>query len=249
MKYLVYCLFLLLFISCNQEEAIDESILANYMEVNLDLERDEVIGCAGGRLGGLLGSQSEPTDVIFYPIEGATDFRYFEAPGDIDPRDYIAYQRKELDVDPLFNGYLMKFNNLVFDGERMGLVTYRTPGKLHMSNPIRLKINTKPTEVNPDLLSISDNGIHPTFTWEDGLIDESVIYFHVVSDLDNNLISGTYTFDRKFTFYDLDNVVLNITDPSSNPALAPNEEYNFTMMSVSEDNWVNLLIKSRFTTF
>jgi len=248
MKYLIYS-FLLLSLSCGQEEEIDESILANFMEANLNLERDEVIGCAGGRLEGLLGSENEPTDVIFYPIEGATDFRYFEAPGDIDPRDYTAYVRKELDVDPLFNGYLMKFNNSTFQGERFGLVTYRTPGKLHMSNPIRLKINTKPTEVNPGLLTVSDNGVNPTFTWEDGLIDESVIYFHVVSDLDDNLISGTYTFEREFTFYELDNVVLNITDPLSNPALEPDEEYNFTMMSVSEDNWVNLLIKSRFTTF
>ena len=117
-----------------------------------------------------------------------------------------------------------------------------------MSNPIRLKINTKPTEVNADLLTISDNGVEPTFSWEDGLIPENAIYFHVVSDLDNNLISGTYTFDREFTFYDLDNVVLNITDPATNPSLEPNQEYNFTMMGVSLDNWVNLLIQRRFTT-
>ncbi len=248
MKYFMYALLLLTIVSCSDEEAIDESILASYMEANADLVRDEVIGCAGGRFEGLLGSPSEPTDVIYYPIEGSSDIRYFEAPGDIEPNDYTAYVRKELEVDPLFNGYLEKFNNPIFDGERWGIVTFRTPGRLHMSNPIRLKINTKPTEVNADLLTISDNGVEPTFSWEDGLIPENAIYFHVVSDLDNNLISGTYTFDREFTFYDLDNVVLNITDPATNPSLEPNQEYNFTMMGVSLDNWVNLLIQRRFTT-
>ena len=117
-----------------------------------------------------------------------------------------------------------------------------------MSNPIKLKINTKPTEVNADLLTIIDDGVTPTFRWDDGLIPENAIYFHVVSDLDDNLISGTYTFDREFTFYDLDNVVLNITDPSTTPLLEPNQEYKFTMMGVSLDNWVNLLIETRFTT-
>ena len=170
------------------------------MEANIDLERDEVIGCAGGKLDGLLGSPSLPTDVIFYPIDGATDFRYFEAPADIDPRDYNAYVRKDLEVDPLFNGYLLKFNNVAFQGERYGLVTYRTPGRLHMSNPIKLKINTKPTEVNADLLTIIDDGVTPTFRWDDGLIPENAIYFHVVSDLDDNLISGTYTFDRAVSY-------------------------------------------------
>jgi len=63
-----------------------------------------------------------------------------------------------------------------------------------------------------------------------------------------NLISGTYTYDRAFTVYDLSNVVLNITDTTFVPTLEPNQNYNFTMMGVSEDNWVNLFIRKTFVT-
>ena len=52
-----------------------------------------------------------------------------------------------------------------------------------------------------------------------------------------NLISGTYTYEPNFTFYDLSNVVLNITDTSSVPLLKENSTYTFTLMGVSEDNW------------
>jgi hypothetical protein len=143
---------------------------------------------------------------------------------------------------------LAKFNNSDFEGERQGIVTYITDGTLHISNPITIKANTKPTEVNPSLLNIIANNTNPRFEWEDGTYKENAIYFHVVSDLNGNLISGTYTFEKNFTFYELNNVVLNITDPSTNPSLESNTTYKFTLMGVSLDNWVNILIEEEFST-
>lgn len=245
------CLFsLLLFLSCNDdaEPVIDVANLADYIALNDNLERDEVIACAGGRLEGLFDDPSSQSSIIFYPIEGASDFRYFESASVLDSLDHSAFITKDLDDDALFNGYLRKFNNTNFEGERVGIVTFLTDGTLHISNPIRLKTNVKPTEVTSDLVSITDNGVQPTFVWQDGIIDETAIYFQVVSDEDGNLISGTYTFDNNFTFYDLENVVLNITDTTSLPFLVPNRNYTFTMMGVSEDNWVNLFIQRDFST-
>jgi len=108
-----------------------------------------------------------------------------------------------------------------------------------------MKTNPKPTEVNPALVNIEVEDSTAHFEWQDGVIDENVIYFQVISDDQGNLVSGTYTYDRSWTFYDTSNVVLNITtDP--NPTLEAGKEYNFTMMAVSEDNWVNLLIQQSF---
>jgi len=129
----------------------------------------------------------------------------------------------------------------------MGVVTYRTPGMLHTCTPIRQKTTIKPTEVNSELAAVVENGVNPIFNWEDGIIKESVIYFQIISDEENNLISGTYTIEKEFTFYDLSNVVLNIT-PTDTPVLEPNRNYKFTMMGVSEDNWVNLFIEKDFST-
>ena len=112
---------------------------------------------------------------------------------------------------------------------------------------IRLKTNIKPTELNPNLVTITEDSVNPSFSWNDGIIKENVIYFQVISDSANNLISGTYTTEKDFTFYKVDNVVLNITDSSSIPRLEIGKKYTFTMMGVSEDNWVNLLIEKEFT--
>ena len=75
---------------------------------------------------------------------------------------------------------------------------------------------------------------------------ENEIYFQVLSTSENDFLSGTYTFDTWFQFYNLDNVVLNITTESK-PSLDIDKEYNFTMMGVSIDNWVNLVIQKSFT--
>ena len=248
-KYIFLCLTIAIF-SCNEDDnmSLNEETLAEYIELNNSLELADLIACAGGKEGGLFNIPNEPTSVFFYPIVNATDFRYFEAENVADSLDFSKYVLKDLDSEPVFNGYLWKFNNTAFTGEHIGIVTYKTPGKLHVCSPIRQKTNIKPTEVNPNLVTIIDNGINPTFNWEDGTIQENVIYFQVISDADGNLISGTYTIDKTFTFYDLNNVVLNITDTLSTPMLEPNQAYQFTMMAVSEDNWVNLLIQRSFMT-
>ena len=85
----------------------------------------------------------------------------------------------------------------------------------------------------------------PNFSWEDGSYSDTKIYFQVVSDDENNLISGTYTFESMFQFYDLENVVLNITKGTPD-MLERSADYNFTLMGVSEDNWVNLFSQKSF---
>ena len=248
MKYLPLLATLLVLLSCKEEIQLEERILADYLALNNSLELGDIVACAAGREEGFLGGIEKPTDVFFYPITGATDFRYFEAESIADSLDFTKYIRKDLEDEPIFNGYLWKFNNTPFSGERMGVVTYKTPGKIHVCTPIRLKTNLKPTEINPDLAMINSTGLNPSFSWEDGLIKENVIYFQVISDSNNNLISGTYTIEKNFTFYDLSNVVFNITDPNANPTLAPNQDYRFTLMGVSEDNWVDLFFEKEFTT-
>ncbi len=125
------------------------------------------------------------------------------------------------------------------------MVTYETEEKLHISNPIKLKNNTKPTEWSVDVTINTENPVMPVFLWEDGLIPENTIYFQVLSSVNGDFISGTYTFDKRFQFYELDNVVLNINNELT-PVLNVEEQYNFTLMGVSEDNWVNLVVQKSF---
>ena len=237
---------LLLLLSCGKEGTFKEISLSDYLVENESLELADLVACAGGKSGGFLGGADKPTDVFFYPVSGARDFRYFETQNLEDSADFNKFFQVDLEDEPVFNGYLWKFNRGAFEEERMGVVTYRTPGKLHVCTPIRLKTNVKPTEVNPGLLEVVDHDLSPEFVWADGQIQENVIYFQVISDLDDNFISGTYTFEKNFTFYDLSNVVFNITDTASTPSLNPGQTYRFTLMGVSEDNWINLYGEREF---
>ena len=69
---------------------------------------------------------------------------------------------------------------------------------------------------------------------------------HSVRDAENNFLSGTYTFEKWFQYFNLSNVVLDI-NTSNPPNLIEGNSYNLTLMGVSEDNWVNLLIQKGFT--
>ena len=88
--------------------------------------------------------------------------------------------------------------------------------------------------------------LQPTFTWQDESPNDNIIYFQIVSDENGNALSGTYTTERSFQFYELDNVVLNVTPPNTTPTLEVGKTYDFTLMGVSSENWVNVIMDKRF---
>lgn len=147
-------------------------------------------------------------------------------------------------TEDVFGGYLKRFVRSGSD-EVFSIVTFQTPGKFHKSNPIRLKQASKPTEYHMNVMIDDSQSLMPTFTWSDGVIAENAIYFQVLSDESNEFISGTYTFDLWFQYYKLSNVVLNI-NRNMPQALILQNEYNFSMLAVSLDNWVNLIIEKPF---
>lgn len=256
MKYFIRSLFALYafvvcLTACADKDAVNPGSLSAYIQNNtFTLVRDQLIACAAGGQTGFLDDPRKPTSIFFYPKGDAHTFKYFEAgSGDIDSNDLSLYAEKSLEEEPLFNGYLRRFIREKNESQIWCIVTFIKDEALHISNPIKIKYPEMPSEFNPSLLTINLNEkLSPEFSWNDGLVDENEIYFHVVSDLNGNLISGTYTYDKNFKFYDLSNVVLNIRDIEPIPAVQLNETYTLTIMGVSLDNWVNLIIEKDFKT-
>jgi len=155
--------------------------LAAQVRINA-VEIDNVIACASS------SNTDQNTIVAYvYPRSGATDIRYYETSGiDVDKSDYQEYRRIDIEPSDIFNGYLKKFTRFTTQ-EKWVIITFFENDTLHISNPIRLKHQSKPT----------------------------------------------------------DNVVLNITRETP-PQLDPEQSYQFTLMGVSEDNWVNLLVQKEF---
>ncbi len=221
-------------LSCSK--TADELILVTTLESYLIGEEfavDNVIACAASHENDALIS------VFFYPRPGASSFKYFETVDTIgDKNDFENYSLLEFPMINVFNGFLKRFE-VSSEKEKWVVVTFEEEGMIHISNPIKLKHKTKPTEYISRNVEINTSTTMPIFLWQDGVFDDTVIYFHVVSDAANNLLSGTYTFEQDFQYYNLDNVVLNIT-PETPPELISAETYHFTLLGVSEDNWVNL---------
>lgn len=234
-KYITF-LLALLSLSCSSDDNREEEVIRTLADLvaTYDVEVDNVIACASG-------SENDNEIIAYvYPRPGATELRYFEtADAQVDKNDYSKYVPVALTVQDVFNGFLKKFTRHT-SVEKWVIISFRESGKIHLSNPILLKHKSQNTLTGDNIAVDQTISGSPIFNWEAIESQEDAIYFQVVSDANNNLISGTYTFDTTFQFYNLDNVVLNITDgtPSN---LIPDQLYHFTLMAVSEDNWVNYL--------
>jgi len=250
MKFLFVVLIpSLLFIGCVKEKVVkyDSTILENYLEENSTLSSAELIACAGGNNTSFMGSQEFPIGIFFYPINGACEFRCYETEDvNVDPNDFSNYTLQSYSVSDLFGGKLKKFNHPTSFNEKWVMVTYKTLGKIHKCNPIRIKASVSPTNDISNVIVVTESGVNPSFNWENDNEPNNVIFFSVVSDEQDDFVSGTYTYDQFWTFYDLSNVVLNITE--STPVLQANSSYYYTMMGVSVDNWVHSMAMKKFVT-
>ena len=74
---------------------------------------------------------------------------------------------------------------------------------------------------------------------------ENAAYFQVFTDSESNFLSGTFTTEKTFQYYNTLNVTTNI-NLEIPPVLILNDEYKFTLMGLNEDNWVNLMIQKSF---
>jgi len=252
-KILIFGTFVFFLSSCKKEKAIESyntSILSEYIksESKQFALTHQLIACAASTELADPEQATFPISVFYYPVIGAFDIKYFEinSAGN-NQNNYENYIFKDLQKFPVFNGYLGRFKCNV-PQDTWCIVTYKTTGKLHICNPIKIKHLSQPTLFSPQVITVQDNGVQPQFTWGDSTSINNAIYFQVVSDEAGNLISGTYTYDKYWNFYDLSNVVLNIRDVNPIPTLASSTNYNFTLMGVSVDNWVNLAGGRSFVT-
>lgn len=234
------CFFLLGFIvlSCSTDAIENEESQENGL-TNRELIIDNVIACAANN------ENDDLISVFFFPRPGTTNFQYFETENEtVDKNDFSNYTAFDFPIVDVFNGFLKKFE-ISSTNEKWVIVAFDEDGVTNISNPIRLKQLTKPTEYITENVAVDASSTMPIFSWEDGLFDDNAIYFHVLTELSNDFISGTYTFEKNFQFYNLDNVVLNIT-PELPRDLDSGETYNFSLLGVSEDNWVNLFSEFPF---
>jgi len=191
LKYIILCFGLLL--SCTIDQDDEVQTLKSYTN-NRAIERGAVIACAA--------SDSDTGEIItfYYPELGAVNARIFQTLSvDVDETNFANYSQNPLASEPVFNGHLGKFTQSDIQ-EKWIIVTFELDGEIKLSNPIKSKQITQPT-IWTDAVVIGqyETGM-PNFSWENNVTGHNAIYFQVVSDRANNLLSGTYTFNNQFQY-------------------------------------------------
>ncbi len=230
-KHLIICLFVF---SCSESATETSFSLEAYIQ-NRIFETGGVIACAASD-----DDNNSNVLIFYYPEEGAANIRLYQTTtAEVNKDDFINYQQVIAENEPVFNGYLSRFNQQS-QIEKWYIVTFELQEEIKISNPIRSKQVLKPT-LWEDIVTIKqeESGM-PLFEWQANIRGDNAIYFQVVSDAQDNLLSGTYTNQEHFQYYQLDNVVLNITREIP-PMLILDAPYHFTLMDVSLDNWVNVV--------
>lgn len=229
MNKICYILLGLWVLSCsNSNEPVT---LKSYLITN-NFEMGGVIACSASDM------ETAAILTFYYPEPKAVNARLYETASiDVNPLDFSNYTQVFLESEAIFNGYLRRFSQ-ESSVEKWIVVTFELENEIKVSNPIRSKQFSKPT-LWQDLVSINQSQAGmPIFTWPDNLVGDNAIYFQIVSNDNNDLLSGTYTKENQFQYYKLDNVTLNITQQNP-PSLQNGITYKFTLMDVSTDNWVN----------
>ena len=240
-KKIVFFLTCISIFSCSRDTDISVARnLQEYMNENLNVEENAVFACAANA-----ASNTSLTYVFYYPEVGASDIRYYElTDASLDKDNFINYRRESLESETTFGNKLGRFSRSG-GSENWCLVTYKINGILRISDPIKLNNTTKSTVYSNDVLINYKTTLEPNFTWEDALTNESVNYFQILTDEAKDFISGTYTEDTFFQYYDETNVTLNINDTTPSELVA-DEIYNFTTFGIGADNWVNIIIEEQF---
>ena len=238
---------LIVFSACKKDDS--PISLQQYISENPTLfPFNELIACAAGGQSGFLEDSNAPLNMFLYPLPNATDFKYYETQNSTDDPTYLnLFYEKEIEDVEIFNGFLRRYPLPPPTKDVWGRVSFIANDTLWYCKPVRYKTIEKPSQYAPELCEIDlTEPINPIFNWQDGTADDNIIYFQVISDENGNALSGTYTTERNFQFYELGNVVLNVTPPNSTPMLESGETYDFTLMGVSADNWVNLIMDKTF---
>jgi len=222
------------------EEQFIPRNLEEYVALNLEKQRDTLLAFAGNANG-----NKNTTYIYFHPVEGAFNYRYYETENTtVDQTDFSNYKRRNLTDIPQFDGNFRRFSNISSD-EVWCLVTYVTAGKLHISEPIKTKNNTRQTEWSTEVDIDDSETLKPKFTWADGSFAENETYFQVFTQSDDTFLSGTFTTEKTFQYYIDANVIFEIHTETP-PSLVIDDTYEFYVFGLSGDNWINLVIQKSF---
>lgn len=235
MRFGAVILILLVLGACKKKP--EQSELEQFISENQGRSEDFLIACAAGNMEEFMGSTERPISIFYYNVDGASTATLY-VKSEEGRKDELCYYSKADEVpETLFNGRMGRFAVSKDFTDKWVIVTYTTGSTYHVSDPILLRADTHPTVDISNKILIAGDPLQPDINWHAEGVRGNVIYFSLISNAANDFVSGVYTEEKEWSFYDLSNVVLNVT-PTIDPTLDSQDSYVYTNMGVGEDNWV-----------
>ena len=235
MKLVPIILGLLVLASCNKKP--EQSDLERFIADNHGRSEDFLIACAAGNMNSFMGDSETPIHVFFYNVDDAASAMLYVKSEEGNKDELCYYSQANKVPESLFNGRMGRFKVSNEYAGKWVVVVYNTGTSYHISDPILLRADTHPTFDITSKIVVQGSPLQPEFNWFSDYVKGNVIYFSLISNSNKDFVSGVYTTEKAWNFYDLSNVVLNVT-PEMNPMLDSQESYTYTNMGVGIDNWV-----------
>jgi len=219
---------------------------------NLTEQPDSLIACAfSGDHTFLPQGVGADVRVLSYSYFLEGEFLYFHSTDRVAASSDLSHYayRRPLGARNVANGFfevLPMVQPAAGTFERMIVARVIGP-KIYLSNVIFIKGEDTLTATLRGALAVENaSSGNPGFSWPTAPGD-NVIYFQLLTNGNDRVVSGTYTTEPGFTYYQTDNVVLNVS-PGTPPASLPasNGPYRMTVMGVGANNWVNFIRDTEF---
>ncbi|MGY6648799.1 hypothetical protein [Wenyingzhuangia sp. IMCC45574] len=241
-KHLQTLIILTFVLSCNNnDDSPSSNNFSDYLKTKQS-QPEEVIACAAS------SKDEKSIFVYFFPETNTSNYRLYLLPTATHQKDEFDFYQLQPEISTIKVANTIRGFELSSSQEEVwAIVSFEKDNEIHYSNPINLKHKTSPTIYNNQILVDTAT---LAFSWTNTLgadNTENAIYFEILMEDNSDLISGTYTYENRYTYLDNSNVVLNITQ-NNTQQLSLNTNYGFAVMGVSEDNWVNFIAEKNFKT-
>lgn len=227
-------------VGCSKNDSPTPTDLESYLNTKTHTIGD-VIACAGSN------KDNNQILVYFFPRIHTSNYKlYLSNNSNVEKTNFKEYTWKNVTDTNTIGNTLRAFELENTIPNLWAIVSFEENNQISFSNPINLKHLISPTIYNNqvDITPLQK----PIFKWENTLGKDhtkNAIYFQILNNKVNQLLSGTYTLNTNYTYLNNSNVILTIT-PNNNTSLKANENYNFLVMGVSEDNWINFISDKTF---
>ena len=150
----------------------------------------------------------------------------------------------EIQPSLMIDSKIKKYNHTFLRDEWI-IMTYIIEDKIKVSSPIRVNNLFQRTEYLEDISIDQNESGTANFDWTIQSYDTNAFFFEIMKNNSSDVLSLTFTNESNFQYFNLENVTLNLSETSP-PQLELGSDYEFTVLDIGLDNWINSIYQQSF---